>query len=129
MQQQIFFMSEAIQEAKLAMQEGNIPVGAVIVNQNKVIARSHNDQFWHAEILCIQKAQQILGKHLVGASIFVNLKPCPMCLHACRLARLENIFYGCDNDTDCLPNINIISGIKESESAQLLQDYFKNKRK
>jgi tRNA(adenine34) deaminase len=93
------FMKESIIEAKIAMRENTIPIGCVIVFENKIIARAHNGVFWHAEILCIQEAQKTLGSNnLTGCSIFITLKPCPMCLYAIQLSKIERIVYGCDNE-------------------------------
>jgi len=130
-------MDKALIEANKAMQKKNIPVGAVIVKDNKIIARAHNNEFWHAEILCLQKAQKkmkSLGKpisvnQLIGSTIFVTMQPCAMCMHAIRLARINIVVFGASNIKESLPKIEIIEGVKENEAKKLLQHFFVEKRK
>ena len=95
-------MTIAIREANLAKQEGEVPIGAVIVNsENEIIARGRNmtrnlkDPTAHAEILAIRQAcQRLNSDRLLGCSIYVTLEPCAMCASAISLARIKNLFYG-----------------------------------
>lgn len=129
-------MNEALIEAKKAMQKNNVPIGAIILKDNEIIARAHNNKFWHAEILCIQKAQKkmiTLGKELsatqlMGTTIFVTIEPCPMCIHAIKLARINLIVFGATNTRECLPEVEIVEGVKESEAKTLMKEFFVKKR-
>lgn len=122
------WMNVALQEARLAMNEGNVPIGAAIVKENELIAQARNGDFWHAEILCIQLAQKKLGKYLIGAKIFVTVQPCVMCMHALRLARIDAVIYGTSNYCEPLPQPEIIGGVLEVQTRELMQVFFKNLR-
>ena len=143
------WMRIAINEANLAMQKNEIPVGAVLVKNNKLIAQSHNqpinnnDPTAHAEIELLRKA----GKHqknyrLVGSTIYVSLEPCAMCFGAMVHARIERIVFGASDPKtgvcgSCMNlneenffnhKISITSGILENESRELLRLFFKSRR-
>lgn len=142
------YMSIALKEAKKAYELKEIPVGAVIVKDNKVIAKAHNMKenknsvISHAEILAINKASKKLNNwRLNGCTIYVTLFPCPMCASAINQSRIDNIVYGTipkyankklvntilkDNNYG---NITSIKGnILEEQSLELLQKFFQKKR-
>ena len=145
------FMKIAIEEAKLAQKQGEVPVGAVIVDrQKKVIARGRNmmrslkDPTSHAEITAIKKACNFLNsERLIGCSIYVTLEPCPMCASAISTAQLENLFYGASDPKsggiESGPKIlshqqthfktNIFNGFFEEEISNLMKDFFSTLRK
>jgi len=143
------FMQVAIEEAKKADKKDEVPIGAVIVLNGKILAKAHNkrergkDATAHAEILCIKKAcKKIKDFRLQGADIYVTLEPCLMCLGAILNARIRKIFFGASiNKVGSLTNKEIIEraelnhkseiegGIYEKECSLLISDYFKRKRK
>ena len=101
LQRDCHWMRQALEEAHKAAELHEIPVGAVIVYQNEIIARAHNrreldqDALAHAEVLCIQQACQKLGSwRLSGCELYVTLEPCPMCSGAIINARLDRVVYG-----------------------------------
>lgn len=96
------FMQEALLEAHSASEKGEVPVGAVVVIKDTIIARAHNlveslrDATAHAEILALREASRVLGDwRLKDASLFVTLEPCPMCIGACILSRVDSLYFGC----------------------------------
>ena len=137
-------MNEAIKEVIKAQEENEIPVGAVIVADNRFIARAHNqtetllDVTAHAEMLAITAAANSLGaKYLNRCTLFVTLEPCTMCASASSWARLGRIVYGAKDPKagyeriiqDILhPKTKIKSGVLEEECSRLLSDFFKDKR-
>lgn len=142
------YMLLAIEEAKRAKEIDEVPVGAVIVREGKVIARAHNTRerdknaLCHAEIKAIDEACRALGGwRLVGCTLYVTLEPCPMCAGAISNAHLERVVYGASdfkagalgtvfnlNDYPVFkPDITV--GVMRDECAQLLTDFFKAKRK
>ncbi len=139
-----YYMKEAIKEAQKAYETGEIPVGAVIVCQNIIIARAHNmtellnDVTAHAEILAITAAEEALGsKYLNECSMYVTLEPCVMCAGASAWAQLERIVYAAADEKkgylryapDCLhPKTKIEYGLLESDSRNLLLKFFKERR-
>ena len=143
-------MAEALKEARQAAREDEVPVGCVIVREDRIIARAHNqverlkDPTAHAEILAITSAASYLGtKWLNEASIYVTIEPCSMCIGAMVLARIKGIFFGASDPKTgaCGSVINIANhrklnhrikikkGILAEECASLLKDFFKKKRK
>ena len=143
-------MQEALKEAQKAFAEDEVPVGAVIVQEGKIIARGHNqieclkDPTAHAEIIAITSAANYLGtKWLNQASLYVTIEPCSMCAGALVLARIKNLYFGaCDPKTGaCGSIINIVNhkklnhrikvtkGIFQAECSFLLKEFFKKKRK
>jgi len=126
--QELKFMQIAINEANIALKKNHIPIGCAIIYQNQLIAKAHNSDFWHAEILCIQKAQKKLGKFLFGSKIFCTIKPCPMCMHAIKLAKINTLIYGCDNEKIIDFKLEVISSVEEEICKNLMQKFFKNKR-
>lgn len=121
-------MDIAIEEAKKALKKGQVPVGSIIVLNNEIIAKSYNQDFWHAEILCIQKAQKKLGKFLENTTIYSTLEPCPMCLYAVKLAKIKTIIFGTKNLELTKNKIEIINNIKQMQCSNLLKKFFKSKR-
>lgn len=142
------YISEAIKEAKKAASKNEVPVGAVIVKENKIISRAHNlvisknDPTAHAEILAIKKASKKLKtSRLDDCDLYVTLEPCGMCSATISLAKIARVFYsladkkfGCVESNQALYNINcyfkpeIYSNINPSKSRDLLQEFFKHKR-
>ena len=145
-----FFMGEALKQAKLSFDTDEVPIGAVLVYQNKIIASGYNlsisnhDPSAHAEILTIRDAGQYLKNYrLTNCSLYVTLEPCVMCLGAIFHARISNLIFGaydhkkgaCESvanlkeDKELNHHCVIHGGVLEFESKTLLQDFFKNKRK
>ncbi len=139
-----YFMNEALKEAKKALSKEEIPIGAVIVSENVILARGHNmteelkDVTAHAEIIAITSAENYLGnKFLNNCSLFVTLEPCPMCASAGKWAQLSRIVYGAaDPKSGYLgvsselmhPKAEIVSGILEEECGALMREFFRGKR-
>lgn len=140
------YMELALKEAEKAYQNDEVPVGAVIVKDNEVIGLGHNtnetaqNPLRHAEINVIEQAvQAINNKNLAGASIYITLEPCMMCLGAIMNAKINNIYFGTfdleygnliSNEHYKLnKDIKWYSGILQAECSQLLSDYFKKKRR
>ena len=143
------WMKIAIDEANLAMNEREIPVGAVLIQNNKLIARSHNqpiknnDPTAHAEIQLLRKAgEQQKNYRLIGSTIYVTLEPCTMCFGAMVHARIERIVFGASDFKtgvcgSCMNlnkenffnhKISITGGVLENESSELLRLFFKSRR-
>jgi len=145
----IFFMKEAINQAKKAFENDEVPVGAVIVKDNEIIARACNEtrskknSLKHAEIVCIERATNFLGnERLTGCELYVTKEPCSMCAGAIVNARIARVIIGagdkkyggcggallvCGNTIlNHVPEI--IFGVCEEESIDLLQTFFKQKR-
>lgn len=138
-----YFMKKAIQEAEVAFEKGEIPVGAVIVIDNKVIARGHNltemltDVTAHAEMQAITAASNFLGgKYLHNCTLYVTLEPCQMCAGALYWSQIAKIVYGArDEERGCLtmqaklhPKTTIEGGVLAEEASQLLKRFFIEKR-
>lgn len=140
------FMKQALREAKKAYDKLEIPVGAVIVKDNKIISRAHNlketkqTTTAHAEILAIQKANKKLNNwRLLDCDLYVTLEPCDMCMGAIISSRIKNIYIGTldQKKTETINiekykekyGINIVFGIMQEESEYILKDFFKKLRK
>ena len=137
-------MNEAFKQAKIAFEEGEIPVGAVIVCKNKIIAKAYNqtemlnDVTAHAEILAITSAENYLGaKYLTDCKLYVTLEPCVMCAGALFWSQITEVHYAAPDPKrgfrQCNPSIlhpktKLIQGSLASESEQLLLDFFKKLR-
>ena len=140
-------MEEAIKEAKIALKENEIPIGAVIVYKNRIIGRGHNqterlkDPTAHAEIIAISSACNYLNNwRLKDATIYITCEPCLMCLGAILLARIKRVVYGTKEEKfgifsnysklyeSIKERIEVIEGIKEEECKELLKMFFQNKR-
>jgi len=138
------FMKEALKEAQKAFDEDEVPVGAIIVCDNKIIARAHNmterlnDVTAHAEMLAFTSATDFLGgKYLNECILYVTLEPCVMCAGASYWTQLKKIVYGATDEkrgfsviSNSLlhPKTTLISGILENESSSLLKAFFAQKR-
>ncbi len=145
-------MKLALEEAHRAMIDGEIPIGAVLVADGKVIARAHNKRehsknpLQHAEMCLLQESGQQTGDwRLAGTTLYVTLEPCPMCLGALFQARVEHLVFGCldpkreeDNFFPSLKNfqtlkannhfLNVTGGVLAEECSQLLKDFFRQRR-
>lgn len=147
--QEVYFMNEAIKEAKKAYALGEVPIGCVLVYQGKIIARGHNLRekkqavLAHAEIQAIQQANQVLKSwRLEDTQLFVTLEPCPMCAGAILNARIAAVYYGAyDLKAGCAGTLmNLLTdkrfnhqcyvkkGICQSTCQNLLQDFFEEIR-
>lgn len=140
----IYYMHQAIAEARKAYDLGEVPVGAIIVCNERIIARCHNltetlnDVTAHAEMQAITAAaSHIGGKYLNDCTLYVTVEPCPMCAGAIGWAQLGRLVYGADDEKrgyrrlapDVLhPKTEVISGVCSEESAQLMKSFFKEKR-
>ncbi|NOY47489.1 MAG: nucleoside deaminase [Chlorobi bacterium] len=139
----IYFMKKALQEAEIAFEKGEIPVGAVIVIDNRIIARAHNlteiltDVTAHAEMQAITAASNFLGgKYLHNCTLYVTLEPCQMCAGALYWSQISNIVFGAKDEkrgcavmgTTLHPKTKIIGGVLEKEASQLLKRFFLEKR-
>ena len=143
------FMKAALDEALKALDEGEVPVGAVVVSDGRIVGRGHNqvealgDPTAHAEVLAIGAAARSLeGARLTGATIYVTMEPCPMCAGAIVLARLKRLVYACSDpksgycgslgnivdDPALNHNAKVTSGVLEEESASLLSRFFEKLR-
>lgn len=143
------FMREAIKQAQKAVKKDEVPVGCVIVRDNKIIARGYdkrestNDPTAHAEIIAIKKASKKLKTwRLEDCDLYVTLEPCAMCLGASLLSRIRRIIYGTENpkfgaitsvinllDFKWNHKITVLSNVLKKECSEILKGYFKNKRK
>ena len=137
-------MKKALQEAELAFEKGEIPVGAVIVVDNKIIARTHNltellnDVTAHAEMQAITSAANFLGgKYLTGCTLYVTLEPCQMCAGALYWSQISKIVFGASDEnrgfenmgTQLHPKTTLVRGVLEEEAANLMKSFFAGKRK
>jgi tRNA(adenine34) deaminase len=138
-----FFMKKAIQEATLAFEKGEIPVGAVVVIDNRIIAKSHNltemlnDVTAHAEMQSITAAANFLGgKYLKNCTLYVTLEPCQMCAGALYWSQISKIVIGARDiqrgfltmGTQLHPKTILKMGVLEAECSSLMLSFFKNKR-
>ena len=134
-----YYMNIAIKEAKKAYKYEEVPVGAVIVKNNKVISKAYNKKektnnvTKHAEIIAISKAcKKQKNWRLDDCEIYVTMEPCMMCSGAIQQSRIKKIVYGIKNEnfgsTDQLKNIEIISKVCEKECKNLVQSFFKKRR-
>ena len=143
------YMRQAIEAAKIAEENGDVPIGAVVVYENQVIGRAYNqreqlkDPTAHAEIIALTQAAAFIESwRLHGCTMFVTLEPCAMCAGALVLGRLDRLVYGCEDpkagacgslynivqDERLNHRLEITSGVLADECAKLLQDFFRQKR-
>jgi len=143
------WMSLALEQARKAEEEGEVPVGAVLVKDDLLIAKAHNqpistnDPTAHAEIQLLRAAgEELKNYRLTGTSLYVTLEPCAMCLGAIMHARVEHVVFGaydpktgvCGSsenlmDAKCFNHkINLVSGVLENECRQLLKNFFNSRR-
>ena len=134
-----YYMKIAIKQAKKALKCGDVPVGAVIVRDNKIISKTHNkkeknkNSIDHAEILAISQACKKLKKwRLDDCELYITMEPCMMCCGAIQQSRIKKIIYGVKNEnygyTDKIKNIEIISQICENDCREMIQNFFKKRR-
>lgn len=140
-----FWMGKAIGEAEKAAARGEVPIGAVIVRDGKIIARGHNlregaqDPSAHAELIAIRRAAKKTGNwRLLGSTLYVTLEPCLMCMGAILLARVEKVVFGCydpkggaagslydlSDDSRLNHRVTLVPRVREAECASLLSEFF-----
>ena len=139
-----YFMKKALQEAEMAFEKDEIPVGALIVIDNKIIARGHNltemlnDVTAHAEMQAITAAANFLGgKYLTGCTLYVTLEPCQMCAGALYWSQISKIVFGASDEnrgfekmgTQLHPKTNVVRGVLANEASELMKRFFAKKRK
>ncbi|MCE5320929.1 MAG: nucleoside deaminase [Bacteroidales bacterium] len=138
------FMREALKEAQRALERDEVPVGAVIVCEGKIIARAHNltetlnDPTAHAEMQAITMATNTFGgKYLENCSLYVTMEPCSMCASALNWAQIAKIVYGAGDPKRGFslyspsllhPKTEVVSGILDTECSVIVKDFFKSKR-
>ena len=143
------YMRIAIDQAKIAEENGDVPIGAVIVRKNQIIAKAYNqreqlqDPTAHAEIIALTQAAATLENwHMNGCTMYVTLEPCPMCAGALVLSRMDKLVYGCDDpktgavkslynivtDERLNHRLEVTSGVMADKCAKQLQDFFRKKR-
>jgi len=141
-----YFMMQAIKEAKKAMEFDEIPIGAIVVVNERIIARGHNmteklnDPTAHGEIIALTSAFNFLGsKYLPNATLYVTIEPCLMCAGAVYWSKLGKIVYGADDEKNGYkkttgttwpfhPKTELIRGVLKEDCAKLMKDFFKSKR-
>jgi tRNA(adenine34) deaminase len=140
-----YFMNEALKEARYAFDEDEIPIGAVVVAQNKIIAKGRNqteklkDPTAHAEMIAITAATHALGsKYLMDCTIYITVEPCLMCATALYWSKVSKIVFGAGDNrygytkltaAPLFPSgIEIVHGIQQEACAALMKDFFKKKR-
>ncbi len=144
-----YFMSEALRQARKAWEREEVPVGAVVVHEGRIIARAYNqvellkDATAHAEMLAITQAEAVIGDwRLNECDLFVTKEPCPMCAGAMVHVRLRRVVFGCTSTKDGAggsllnllqhPGLNhrcaITAGVRQDECAQMLQAFFRERR-
>jgi tRNA(adenine34) deaminase len=144
MEQDEKFMREALREAHLAAEAGEIPIGAVMVWKGRIIGRGHNqterlhDTTAHAEMLAITAASETMGgKYLTDCTLYVTVEPCPMCAGALAWSQVGRIVYGAPDQRRGFslfspsllhPRTEAVGGILQEECVQLMLDFFKDKR-
>ena len=139
-----FFMKQALVEAQMAFDEGEVPIGAVVVCNNRIIARAHNltetltDVTAHAEMQAITAAANVLGgKYLIDCTLYVTVEPCPMCAGALAWSQISRIVYGASDEKRGYmklaplvlhPKTKVTQGIMTEESESLMKTFFQSKR-
>lgn len=139
----IYYMQQALKEARYAFDEGEIPIGAVVVCNGSIIARAHNlterlkDVTAHAEIMAITSAANYLGgKYLTDCTLYVTLEPCVMCAGALSWAQIGRIVFGAADekrgfsriDGILHPKTDVVGGVMSGECKELIQNFFAAKR-
>lgn len=144
MEQDEKFMKEALREAKLAADAGEIPIGAVMVWKGRIIGRGHNqterlhDTTAHAEMLAITAATETMGgKYLTDCTLYVTVEPCPMCAGALAWAQVGRVVYGAPDQRRGFslfspsllhPRTEVTGGVLQEECVALMLDFFRDKR-
>jgi tRNA(adenine34) deaminase len=142
-------MQRALELARMAAAAGEVPIGAVIARDGKIVGEGHNapramhDPTAHAEVLAIRRAAEALGsERLTGCDLYVTLEPCAMCAGAISHARISRVYYGAPDpkggavehgarvfdQPQCLHRPEVYSGIGESEAADMLREFFRERR-
>lgn len=145
MMDDVFYMNLALREARKAFVEGEVPIGAVIVADGRIVASAHNmtqaltDVTAHAEMLALTAAQSALGKYLGGATLYVTVEPCLMCAGAIGWARPARVVYATPEPrigyttfvkrSPFHPSTVVTYGVCADAAKDLMQEFFKNKRK
>ena len=140
----IYYMKQALLEARKAMEQGEVPVGAVVVCRNRIIARAYNltetltDVTAHAEMQAITAAASALGgKYLNECTLYVTVEPCVMCAGAIGWAQIHRVVFGTEDEKRGYsqyapqalhPKTEVVKGIMKEECAALMRDFFKSKR-
>lgn len=139
----IYYMQQALKEARYAFDEGEIPIGAVVVCNDSIVARAHNlterlkDVTAHAEIMAITSAASYLGgKYLTECTLYVTLEPCVMCAGALSWAQIGRIVFGAADekrgfsriDGILHPKTDVVGGVMSGECKELIQNFFAAKR-
>ena len=138
------FMLEALKEAEVAYNEDEVPIGAVVVANGRVIAKGHNmierlhDPTAHAEMIAITSATEAIGgKYLENCTLYVTVEPCPMCAGALNWSQIGSIVYGAEDPKRGYskfspsllhPKTTIKSGVLSNECSEIVTKFFKNKR-
>ncbi|MBD0331803.1 MAG: nucleoside deaminase [Chitinophagaceae bacterium] len=148
-----YFMKQALQQAQKALEEDEVPIGAVIVEKNKIIARGYNqveklnDPTAHAEIIALTSAFNLLGsKYLPDASIYITIEPCLMCAGALYWSKIGKVVYGADDEKNGYlkwvsspgeagwkggpfhPKTKVVKGVLKDECTDLIKSFFQLKR-
>lgn len=138
-----YYMQKALTEAQKAFDQDEIPVGAIVVINDRIIAKSHNltellnDVTAHAEMQAITASANFLGgKYLINCTLYVTVEPCQMCAGALYWSQISKIVYGATDSqrgftkmgTQLHPKTVVISGVLEQECANLIQEFFRKKR-
>lgn len=139
-----FYMQQALREARAARDEGEIPIGAVIVCDGQIVARAHNnterlhDVTAHAEMIAFTSAANTLGsKYLPDCTLYVTVEPCPMCAGAAGWVQIGRIVYGASDLKKGFeklghgmlhPKTEVVRGVMQEECAELMKDFFRGKR-
>jgi tRNA(adenine34) deaminase len=141
-----YYMMLALKEAKKALEDGEVPIGALVVINNKIIARGHNmveklnDPTAHAEMIALTAAFNFLGaKYLQEASVYITLEPCLMCTGALYWSKTARVIWGADDEKNghkhltkeewpFHPKTEIVKGVLKEECTQLIKEFFKSKR-
>ncbi len=140
----LYYMQRALEEAKQAYKEGEIPIGAIVVCKGRIIARTHNltemlhDVTAHAEMQAITiAANELGGKYLEDCTLYVTVEPCIMCAGALGWSQIKRIVFGCQDEKRGFhiyapkalhPRANVIGGVMEHECKELMQRFFKERR-
>ena len=138
------YMAEALKEARLSGEEGEIPIGAVVVSRGRIIGRGHNmterlhDPTAHAEMIALTAATEAIGgKYLTDCTLYVTVEPCPMCAAALAWAQLGTLVYGAIDPKRGYslfspsllhPKTSVVSGVLAEECSTLISDFFKERR-
>lgn len=138
-----YFMKIALQEAETALEKDEVPIGCIIVSNNRIIARAHNltetlnDVTAHAEMQAITSAANFLGgKYLQNCTMYVTLEPCVMCCGALNWSQISKVVIGAKDEQrgfikknlSLHPKTEIVAGVLEQECSVIIKDFFQNKR-